>query len=128
MRQLALERRPLDLGRTRLRLAYRPQLRDDLRTVGRRPRPAGAGWPSSPRRRAVQQPDRVFPVIARVAAEFIQDDFLPLAIRLPIARVNRLEVFPSRASAHRNPPRKVSIRVTSKMARRDTFLNDSTRA
>jgi len=55
------------------------------------------------RTRAIHQTDRIFPVLARVQTEFVQDRLLQLAARFLIALINRTEIFPFRLVTHSNP-------------------------
>ena len=49
-----------------------------------------------PRGRAVQKSDRIFPVVASVQAEFVQDHVFRPALRLAITLIDRSEVPPFR--------------------------------
>jgi hypothetical protein len=55
------------------------------------------------RTRAIHQTDRIFPVLARVQTEFVQDRLFQLAARFLIALIHRTEVFPFRLVTHSNP-------------------------
>src|ERR1700730_9510703 len=68
---------------------------------------------------AIQQTDRIFPVVARVQTEFVQDRLFQLATRFLIALINRTEIFPFRLVTHSNPLQNV-IRVGLHFKWRDT--------
>src|SRR3989454_11771155 len=58
--------------------------------------------------RTVQKPNRVFPVVAGVETEFVQDHMFYPVPRLAVTLIDGSQVLPFRLMAHRNPPQKPS--------------------
>src|SRR5579863_9958307 len=89
--------------------AYRPgiigRFPDRLQNRQRGRAVGSAAWPPSGRRfrrrqRTVQHPDGMLAVIAAVGAELVQDALLLRPTRLPVARINALQIVSSRSSTH----------------------------